>query len=692
MEIVETQQRPFGTAQSNITTGSVAHAHTTLDEELLLFNAETSEMLVVPQEHAKAFLQEANQMQSLVQKLNHSRDTLLELEEKLTEAQAKRPTNPLQINTLTQQISQAKKAYEAAYEDVKKELGEKGYLTPGGDGKKLLELLPLAKRRDGGQAKDWARKWTYVRSDKVKSHFRSYKLNSAEASQGKSFLRNGKVDTGELKKQFSKLEPKLKAEWNAGVNGFIFPNVQQWVDCLNVKADESKPVKFSSSVHLFRYFAGCGASTEWNPKGGKIGGKINGKAEVMLGYAECKVEGFTPHEKGIALSITGLKSGKEYLIGALRVAASAKLVGAAGASVAAELSVEVDYSSLKSPGVKGARRPKNAVPTSTKVKLEDVAKDSGVSAGADAFAGVRASGEFMGALQYLNPEKGDKFGDMGAIGPKVEVQFGAGAAASLVVTYRDGKFRLKAKAGLCLGPGAKGEIGIEVDAKRLASFLEWLFHALLNAGFEFLQILLRDAFDAAVQLQVMMVSGLTDVYDDVQTAWGTFEKSMEREERRIALMNAVLSNPPTLRVCTPEAHGILLWQMTRHEWKTETLYLNANSEDWHFLGRRKHAVMQICRWAQCQSQFVNMVQHMGPTGGKGGFVGNYAGLKRFLDWHGGGYGDQLDRLYSSLPLEPARGYPVAMNDTHTFRNQALMGGSPIYLAMMGGGGLPNNVA
>lgn len=691
MEIVETQQKPFGTAQSNITTGSVAPAHTTLDEELLLFNAETSEMLVVPQEHAKAFLQEANQMQSLVQKLNHSRDTLLELEEKLTEAQAKRPTNPLQINTLTQQISQAKKAYEAAYEDVKKELGEKGYLTPGGDGKKLLELLPLAKRRDGGQAKDWARKWTYVRSDKVKSHFRSYKLNSAEASQGKSFLRNGKVDPGELKKQFSKLELKLKAEW-AGVNGFMFPNVQQWVDCLNVKADEHAPVQFSSKVHLFRYFAGCGAGGEWNPKGGKIGGKISGKAEVMLAYGECKVEGFTPHEKGIALSITGLKSGKEYLIGALRVAASAKLVGAAGASVAAELSVEVDYSSLKSPGVKGARRPKNAAPTSTKVKLEDVAKDSGIGAGADAFAGVRASGEFMGALQYLNPEKGDKFLEMAAIGPKVEVEFGAGAAASLVVTYREGKFRLKAKAGVCLGPGAKGEIGIEVDAKRLESFMEWLFHALLNAGFEFVQILLKDAFDAVVQLQVMMVSGITDAYHTVGRKWRDFEDDMEREERRIALMNAILANPPTLRVCTPEAHGILLWQLTRHEWKTETLFLGSNSEGWQFLGRRKHAVMQVCRWAQCQSQFENIVQHMGKNGEKGNFANNYESLKRFLDWGGGDYGNQFHTLYFSLPIEPARGYAVAMNDTHTFRNQALMGGSPVYLALMGGGGLPNNVA
>lgn len=118
-----------------------------------------------------------------------------------------------------------------------------------------------------------------------------------------------------------------------------------------------------------------------------------------------------------------------------------------------------------------------------KVSLADIKAES--SAGADAFAGVRASCEFKGGLQYKSPEKNDEFDYIANIGPKVEGQFGAGAAASLLIHYQDGKFRLKAKAGLCLGPGAKGEIGLEVYARRLGSFMEWFFHC-------FTQCKLRD--------------------------------------------------------------------------------------------------------------------------------------------------------------------------------------------------------
>lgn len=691
MSGVETKEKPFGSATTNTTKGSVVDAHVVLNEELLLLNAQDSTLIVVPKEGVKAFHEEANQMQSLVHKLNHSRNEVLELEEKLAVEAAKRPNDPGQINALGQQVKKAKKEYEAVYAELRKELGSGGYLSPGGGGK-LMELLPLAKRTKDGHVKDWARKWTYVRSDKVKNHIRSYKFNKDDAEQKKSFLRDGKIDKGELKKQFSELEPKLKAEWKAGVNGFIFPNLQEWAESLNIKADEKKPVKFSAEVQLFRYFAGCGAAAEWNPKGGKIGANINGKAELMLAYGECKAEGFLPHAEGVALSITGIKSGKEFLIGAIRLAGEAKLVGSAGASAAAELSVEVDYSKLTSPGIKGGRRPANAAPMGSKEKLEEVAKESGLNAGADAFAGVKASGEIKGSLQYRNPEKGDKFADMAAIAPKVEVEWGAGAAAALKVTYEKGKFRMRAKAGVCFGPGAKGEVGLEVDAIRLAVFMEWVFHALLNAEFEFLQILAKEAFDAITQLQVMMVSGVENAYHAIEREWDAFEASLEKEERRVALMNAILRNPATLRICTPEAHGILLWQMTRHDWKTDTLYVHANSEGFNFLGHRKSAVLQICRWAQCKSQLHNMVQHLSPTGAKGQFPDNWQAIKRFMDWHGGDYGDRLDDLYLALPYEPARGYPVAMNDSSRFKSQSMMGGSPTYLAMLGGSTVPNNLA
>ena len=678
---------PLGTGSSNTRSNSIAEAIASFDEELLLFDPLNEQICVVPQEHAKAFLAEANQMQSMVQKLADARERVLSLEEQLVQANSQRFTPLQRVLELNEQLLKAQSDYFGAYEAVKKELGDKGHLASGGDGKEILELLPLGRRRPGAKPRESGRKWTYVRSDKVKSHWRGYKLSAkdSQAGQPKSFIRNGRIDTNALKEQFAKLDPKLKAEWVLGHEaGYMFPQLQAWADQLNVKADDSKPVQFSAGLHLFRYFAGCGAALEWAPRSGKVAGKLNAKAELNLAYGECKAEGFLPSATGWALMMTGAKSGKEFHIGVIRLAASAKLTGAAGASVAAETSLEVDYSQITTLGVKGARRGKSTPPAGQKVKLADLG--AGVSAGADLFAGARVGGEFKGALQYLSPEKGDKMEDMAAIGPKVDLLMGAGAAAAFMLDFDGSKFRIKVKSGVCLGPGAKGEIGLEVDAKRLASFLEWFFHALLNAGFEFLDIVVKRAYRAAVQLHVLLVQGVEDAYERLGERWEQFAAAIDMEDRRVATMNRVLSNPPALRHCPPEAHGILLWQLSRHGKLTKTTHLAANSEDWEVLGRRKKAIIQVCRWAQCRSQFENMVQHMGPNGEKGSFSANYDHLLRFMEIGPGdsSFDDDLRRIYSRLPGEPARGYAVAQNHTSTFLAQAQIGNAPIYLAQAQG--------
>ena len=674
---------PLASATTNTRSGSLADALTRIEDELFFLDPLNDQVCVVPREQSMAFLQEANQMQSMVQKLAVARDALLAQEVRWAEVDGTRFAPIELVNSTKEALRKAQADYDAAYAEVKKELGDKGYLASGGDGKELLELVPLARRGPGGKPKEWGRKWTYVRSDKIKSHIRSYKLSGADSANGqaKSFLKQGRIDTQELRKQFTKLDPKLKAEWVLGHDAaYLMPKVQAWAEQLNVKADETKPVQFSAAVHLFRYFAGCGAALEWAPRSGKVAGKLNGKAELNLAYGECKAEGFLPSAPGWALMMKGPKSGNEFHIGVVRLAASAKLTGGAGASVAAELSLEVDYSQLTTLGVKGARRARNSVPAGHKAKLTDLA--AGANAGADLFAGARVGGELKGAVQFQNPEKGDKFEDLAAIGPKFDLLMGVGAAGALMLDFDGVKFRFKVKAGVCLGPGAKGEIGLEVDAKRLASFLQWFFHALLNAGFEFLEIVTDEGFKAIKRLQVLLVQGVTDAYDAIDERWDALQRGLEVEERRVALMERVLTNPLALKYCTPEAHGILLWHLSRHGALTKSTHLAANSENWEVLGRRKRAIIQICRWAQCKSQFENMVQHMGPDGALGDFAANYAHLLRFMEIGPGdsAFDDDLRRIYTRLPIEPARGYAVAQNHTGTFLAQSMIGNSPIYIA------------
>lgn len=678
-------QTPLATATSNARSGSLVNVLTRIDDDLLLFDPLNEQICIVPRESATAFLQEANQMQSWVQKLATAREAVLRQEARLGELEAMRFPDLQQINAVREALRKARAEYDSAYAKVKEELGDKGYLASSGDGKEILELLPLARKGPGGKPREWGRKWTYVRSDKIKNHWRAYKLGGKDSSagQGKSFLKNGRVDTKALREQFGSVSPKLKAEWGLAA-GYFLPQLQAWAEQFNVKADESKPVQFSASVHLLRYFAGCGASLDWNPKGGTLAAKLGGKAELNLAYGECEVKGLCPSAQGWTLAMVGPKTGKEFHIGAIRLAALAKFTAAGGASAAAELSLEVDYSDLRKPGVKGARQPKGTTPVGRKATLEKLGATAG--AGGDLFAGVRAGGEFLGALQYFEPADNAKFEDMAAIGPKAEVQFGAGAAAAFMVSFEGGKFRMKVKAGVCLGPGAKGEISLEVDAKKIATFLKWFFRALLNAGFEFVDIVHRQAYDTATRLHVMLVDGVQDAYERLDVRWREFQDGMDREDRRVALMNRVLANPPTLRIATPEAHGILLWHLSRHGQLSKSTHLWANSEDWEVLGRRKRAIIQVCRWAQCKSQFENMVQHMGARGEKGSFDANYSHLLRFMEIGPGdsGFDDDLRRLYARLPVEPARGYALAQNHTETFLAQSRFGDAPIYLAQMQG--------
>ena len=109
---------------------------------------------------------------------------------------------------------------------------------------------------------------------------------------------------------------------------------------------------------------------------------------------------------------------------------------------------------------------------------------------------------------------------------------------------------------------------------------------------------------------------------------------------------------------------------------------------WNFevMAERKKAVMQICRWAQSKRQFENMVQHMGPNGEKGGFKGNFKGLLRFMEIgpFNSRFDDELQALYLSLPYEPPRGHPLALNDSTAFKLYARMGDSQPYLALLNG--------
>lgn len=672
---------PLATTPTKVNSNG-APASVKLDESLLLYDPLEEQLVTVPQEAVAPFLAEANKMQALCKSLADAKDALLMAEDRLEKTQGSSFPTQAAINQAQQAVDAAQKAYDTAYGAVKSELGDKGYLAGSGNGKDLRELIPLARRPPGQKSKHWATKLTHVRWDKILPKVRLDKINAADKSQAKSFVKNGRIDPHVLRKQLAAVSPKLKAEYPFLYEaGYLSPNLQAWAEQLNVTANDKDPVQFGAGVQLFRYFAGCGASGEWKPSEGKIAGTVSGKAEIMLARGEAALAAYYPGPDGWVWSLTSPTTGKEHLIGAMLLKGEIKLEAAAGASIAAELSLEVSYEGSHAK-TKGAPRPsKKRKGGPRKAKLEEPVAQA--NAGAEAFAGVKASCGLEGSLQFRNPEKDSKFKAIAAIGPKGEVQAGAGAAANLSIDYVNGKFKIYAKLALCVGVGAKGEIGLEVDALQLADFLQYLFHALMNVSFEVLPIITARGFDALTQLHVMLAAGVKDAYQNVNRVWGEFLRQLAREERRVDLMNRVLQNPESLRFAPPEAHGILLHELTRHG---DLTYAYPSNSGWsgEVLGRRKDAVLTICRWAQCKRQFENIVQHIGPNGAKGGFKGNLAGLMRFMEIGplNSSYDDELQRIYDRLPVEPPRGYPLAPNHTSAFMAQAAMGSSPTYLALM----------
>ncbi|MBT0963845.1 hypothetical protein [Denitromonas iodatirespirans] len=192
------------------------------------------------------------------------------------------------------------------------------------------------------------------------------------------------------------------------------------------------------------------------------------------------------------------------------------------------------------------------------------------------------------------------------------------------------------------------------------------------------------AYKAAMRLQVLMVNEVEKAYEQLETRWLRFQESFGREADRITLMEKVLASPDILRHCTPEAHGILLWELSRHGKLTKSAFLWENSEGWEVLGRRKRAIMQILEWQQCRSQFNNTVQHMHPEGEKGDFNTNMTHLINFMEIGPGDseYDQNLWNLYTGLPETPPKGYPVVLNTTHQFWLNAQFEESPEYFAQI----------
>lgn len=149
-----------------------------------------------------------------------------------------------------------------------------------------------------------------------------------------------------------------------------------------------------------------------------------------------------------------------------------------------------------------------------------------------------------------------------------------------------------------------------------------------------------------------------------------------------------------LEYAPPETKGMILYQLTRHGVLTKAIPKNCDINSPDTLGRRKRAVLVVCKKARSRAEFRNICQHMtidGYTDPKG-WQENYAHLQRFLgqlidtrnmDQQLRDYEFNLAALYGRLYNEPVLGYAFVDNDQSTYLARVEHGNNEGYLVAGG---------
>ncbi|WP_302912198.1 hypothetical protein [Ralstonia pseudosolanacearum] len=726
-----------GTATTNLIKGSKVFVDHVPDP-LLIFRPDTGEFMCIPSKDVTQFENDANYLDHVIDTYHKSNAKADDLAEQLHKLNLAPQSGQAKYTETEKALEQAYAEAKAAQEKLHGALKPLGKMDSGH--MSIVEIIPIY-NATGGPVRKF-RKYTarYVRSDRIKNNWDRYVPTGWEKRQGtakekdsgqKSFIKKEndqyKLDKDELKKGTSTLKTKFKADLlkleTHCVQGALWDWADGWNKHLKYDHATSNPqsklnnnIDLTAQAQVMRYFAGYGLSTEWDPLKGNCALKASARAEVAIAEAKAVTTIYYPDRVGWVWKLTDNPKDTST---AIRFAAELALSGMVGASIVGEAGIAVDWADEKRKelGLFGSaatatRKPRtlavNQQPTGPGAtsKAEDKHLDPSAKAELEVFAGAKAEVKLWGGLQWLNPEQlGLGYQEFAKIGDSVSGLLGAGAGCMLELTYASGKFRFRMMASACLGVGAKGKLELEVDIGQIAQFWKWLAYQLYHADYKQLKFITKQAFDLFVQIHVMVIEGTIDKIEEV-VGWTerTIEKKFEElvarwenEERRVQLMNRILATPTNpLRDSPPEAKGIMLYQMTRHDWSVDGL--DSRNHGGRYYGRRKDAVKKILKEAQTRRDFNNIVQHMSADGTKCAddvTKKNHDQLRAFLSMavigttkDGQEIDDFYNQLQASLKVAPTRGYAMCSNDTSDYRNQSTWGIDHPMLADIGSMAMP----
>ncbi|MDE4040090.1 ATPase [Acinetobacter pittii] len=374
--------------------------------------------------------------------------------------------------------------------------------------------------------------------------------------------------------------------------------------------------------------AGFSSSASWKPESGEVNAKanVNAQGKLVLFEGKAKTTYVIPCDKGWMLNFEDID------LGAFRFIVGMELYGFAGAKVAAGIGLEISYSKdgqqqlaangrrNRNPSLAnnmGENRPR-FVPMD---RDESIIPGSGASSEGqiEAFAGAEAGIKPSGEFQWLSPEAKD-FKALASLALDFAASAGLGAGVNFKLFYwaQENQFRFRAKAALCVGLGAKGALDFVIDFSQVLEVLKWVHYQLIRAQFTILGFIAEDAFRNLSQLAVIALGNdsiTAKTLNDIAEEFDNFNSKYSDAKNSVDLANKIKRQPEWLKQATPEAKGMLIYQMTRHN-KVTHLADYPTSLTSPYLPSHKQAVIAIFETIATENEWLNVLQRMSFDGSK----------------------------------------------------------------------------
>lgn len=673
----------------NTRAGSIVSAKVAPDP-LCFFHPATGAVLECPIESVAAVRFEIEHLNHLLDKLLTAQAATGEATQAVNHAQTHvdAPAEQAAVRRLDNAIASESKAREAMFKEFKD-------VPKFNDGANALkEILPLATHK--GHKLVSTRRMTYVRSEKVKSHLRHYANLPGDAVKMKAFYSkntDGKyeLDQKKLSNALHNVKPKAglaKADiswWAAGwapefVEGFNSRNAPPGEEQKKAQYEalpQDAMLQFSGGAALLRFFGGAGgeAKVDLSSKSikdllkgrGEVGAKVAATGRIGIDLASARINPtlFLPAKKGLHLSVAAGKNAKgghqELELGYVRLMVEGELSASCGASAVAEVGLEFKLKADMTQGLRGASASKtSAALANPKVRVDDKRFQAEAVAKGElsAFAGAEAGAKVGGALQWQKTQSLD-FKDFAKINAEGKAQVGGGVAAMFNIGYDEGKFKIRAKLGACVGLGLKGEINAEVGVVEIVEFDLWFKHQVYCAVDQNLQYFKTEAFDAFVYMKALAIAEgkqlrhyLGQELDVLATRW---QRLLETAgEATLAVLEAANDY---LLTSVAEAKGLLIGLLQKLEKDFENLRERIRRMTWRVMAA-----------GQLHQEAVNVYQNIGPA------VAPKGSEDIGRQWVVALVGEeQLTELEAMMKTEPTPGYSLAMVDSMEYRFQRGIG-------------------